>query len=349
MNDLTSPERAHEVLSQIQSYFPNILEALRKAQTLFERVRSFEDVETYLLRGAGLSPNTYRCYLTAVKQLYEFTQGLNPLQVTSGHIERYYDEVSKRVDRNTAALRIRGLKRFFSGVAKLIPGYISPFEVMEEKLRKKLNRVKKGNRTKKALNIGEVKRLLAWLSEDRSVKGLSNYAVVFMLVTSGLRAAELCQLKWGDLELEEGTWTANFIGKGGKEASQELYEPAVMISQFAYRAQFHRDPELEDHLFWSLPAYAGDQVRPMTPHRLWVRITELGDRAKAEGIIKRDINFSPHMFRRTYATCLYRSGMKIKAIQEKTRHASIEVLVKHYIHDEEPAAPYFARMLEGVA
>ena len=39
----------------------------------------------------------------------------------------------------------------------------------------------------------------------------------------------------------------------------------------------------------------------------------------------------------------------IKAIQEKTRHVSIEVLVRHYIHDEESAAPYFQKMLEGMA
>ena len=35
----------------------------------------------------------------------------------------------------------------------------------------------------------------------------------------------------------------------------------------------------------------------------------------------------------------------LKALQEKTRHANIDVLVKHYIHDEEPASPYFERLL----
>ena len=57
------------------------------------------------------------------------------------------------------------------------------------------------------------------------------------------------------------------------------------------------------------------------------------------------MQFSPHLFRRSYATLLYKSGMGLKAIQGKTRHASIEVLVRHYIHDEEPATPYFERML----
>ncbi len=345
MNDLILSGEPAEVLRQVQSYFPNLLEAMRKARTLFERIRSFEDIETYLLRGAGLSPNTYRSYLTAVRQLYDFTAGLNPLQVTPGHIEAFYDHLVKKVDRNTASLRIRGLKRFFACVSKLVPGYISPFEVMEELLVKKLNRSKKGNRTKKALTVAEVKRRLPWLEEDRSVIGLENRAIVYMLVTSGLRAAELVQLHWKDLDLVEGRWTARFIGKGGKEAEQELYTPAVEACRAYFQAQFHRDPAGENALFWTQPSFPGDEPRPLPYHTLWRRIRELGQAARTAEIIARELDFSPHLFRRSYATCLYKSGMGIKAIMEKTRHANIEVLVKHYIHDEEPASPYFERML----
>ena len=346
MNDLILSGEPAEALRQIQSYFPNVLNALRKSRTLFERIQSFEDVETYLLRGAGLSPNTYRSYLTAVKQLYEFTERLNPLQVTPGHIEAFYDSIVERVDRNTACLRIRGLKRFFAGVSRIIPGYISPFEVMEEQLTKKLNRTKKGNRTKKALNKGESRDLLAWLQKDQRVKGQADYDIVLMLLASGLRAAELYQIRWGDLEYEEGgIWTANFVGKGGKETTQEIYAPALNAVREYFRTQFKQDPEKEDYLVYSLPVYPGDQPRPMTTHRLWIRIKQIGEGAREAGIIKRDLNFSPHLFRRSFATLLYKSGMKIKAIQEKTRHANIDVLMKHYSHDEDPAGPYFERLL----
>ncbi len=36
-----------------------------------------------------------------------------------------------------------------------------------------------------------------------------------------------------------------------------------------------------------------------------------------EGIINRDLKFSPHMFRRSYATALYKSGMGIKGSKRK--------------------------------
>jgi len=338
MNDLS-------LTTDLQDCFPTISTGLKKAQKVFDSIHSFEDVERVFLMGAGLSAHTYRSYLTAVKQLYEYTGGLNPLQITPAHIEKFYDHLVKKVDRNTAYLRIRGLKRFFAGIRNVIPFYTSPFEIMSETLNRKMNRTKKGNRTKKALNNTELRLLLSWLSQNRSVKGLENYAIVYMLVTSGLRGSELCQLRWKDLELYEGKWTACFIGKGEKAAEQELYGPAVKACRVYFRKAFKRVPVPEDHLFWTIPAYKGDRERPLAYITLWHRINKIGEVAKEQGVIKRDITFSPHLFRRTYATGLYKSGMGIKAIQEKTRHSSIEVLIKHYIHDEEPAAPYLAKML----
>jgi hypothetical protein len=93
-------------LADMAHNFPTV-EGLRKAQSVFESVKSFEDVERLFLKGAGLSPNTYRPYLQAVKQFYQFTNGLNPLQVRPSDIEAFYDAQVKRIDRNTAYLRIR--------------------------------------------------------------------------------------------------------------------------------------------------------------------------------------------------------------------------------------------------
>jgi site-specific recombinase XerD len=337
MKDLIIPTEFYKA-------FPTIVEGLQRAYRIFESIRSFEDIERVFLKGAGLSANTYRSYLQAVKQLYEFTNGLHPLQVTPAHIEAFYDEIVKRSGRNTAYLRIQGLKRFFAGIRNVIPFYTSPFELMTERLQKKLSRTKKGNRTKKALTSSEVKGLLSWLKKDDSEYGQGNYAIVFMLVSSGLRAEELLQLHWGDIEFSEGRYTATFTGKGGREDEQELYVPAVEVCRTYFKKVFGRQPHPEDALFWTVPAYQGDVRRPLTYHSLWRRIKEIGIRAIHEGIIKRELQFSPHLFRRSYATVLYREGMKVKAIQGKTRHANIETLVKHYIYDDEPATPYLEKV-----
>ncbi|MGA2641195.1 MAG: tyrosine-type recombinase/integrase [Spirochaetia bacterium] len=216
MNELTIPAGMAEC-------FPTIVEGLKMARDIFRSIKSFEDVERLFLKGAGLSPNTYRAYLGAVKQFYVFTKGINPLQVRPGDIESFFDDQVKHIERNTAYLRIRGLKKFFEGVCQVIPIYTSPFEVMSDKLHAKLNKTKKGNATKKALTTDEVKALLGFLRLDITVTGRENYAMVYMLATSGLRASELCQLKWGDLDFASGKWTARFVGKGAKDAEQELF------------------------------------------------------------------------------------------------------------------------------
>ena len=339
MNDLETTYRDR---------YPTLIPGLEKLNRIFNSIKSFEDIERVFLQGAGLSPNTYRSYLEAVRQLYDFTDRKHPLQVLPADIEMFYDHLKKKGDPSTAYIRVQGLKHFFKGVSK-VTGLPSPFEIMPEKLIKKLNATKAGNRTKKALSIDEVRKLITFLSQDDSILGQENYAICYMLTTSGLRAFELCQLRWQDLEYVEGTWTARFIGKGGKFAEQELFSPAVEAARSYFRAQFKRDPVPADHLFWTQESFGGNIARPIEYHILYCRIKRIGKKVAEAGIIRRQLTWSPHLFRRTFATTLYKSGMKLKALAEKTRHSNLEILIKHYVDDAEPTAPYFVKMFgQGV-
>jgi integrase len=217
-----------------------------------------------------------------------FTDGLNPLQVSSAWIELFYDHLVQTVDIRTAHLRICGLKKFFAGIRRVVPFYTSPFETMSASLKRKLRAGKK-KPTVRVLSQKETTVILTWLEKDRSKKGLINAAMIKMLLTSGLRAAELCSLRWGDIEEFDSKLIARFYGKGGEEARQELYDPAVRATRKAFMKLFKREPQTDEFLFYSLPAFPGDPPRLMTPHRLWVRIKEAGEQAKAYGIIKRDI------------------------------------------------------------
>jgi integrase len=69
---------------------------------------------------------------------------------------------------------------------------------MEKPLVKKLSRTSTRG-TKQELSQEGVAALLEYLKRDRSVHGTENEAIVLMLVTSGLRAAELCSLNWADI------------------------------------------------------------------------------------------------------------------------------------------------------
>ena len=324
MNDLTIP-------SSLLSQYPFIATELQKTQGVLSSIHSFEDIERIFLQGQGLSAHTYRSYLTAVKQFYEFTGGLNPLQVTPALIEMFYDYLVKNHSRNTAYLRIYGLKKFFQGVKKVLPFYSSPFEGMNKNLKRKLGRRCQGNRTPKALSEDELRRVLVHLRNDKSLKGLENYALVLFLATSGLRSDEFCQLTWRDLDYREGRWYCYFLGKGGYYSEQEVQLQALGAARSYFQAQFKRDPLPEDHLFYCLESYRGKKLSPLSYQVLRFRIKAVGRDVQANGIIKREMNWSPHLLRRTACTIFYKKTRDIKATQNFSRHAKADTLIKHYV------------------
>ncbi|MBA7493377.1 Tyrosine recombinase XerC [subsurface metagenome] len=343
MNDLIVPVR-------FQDAFPTIAQGLKKAMDLFSAIRSFKDVERYLLKGAGLAQNTYKTYLSAVKGFYEYTGGKHPLQITPGDIEAWYDDLLKTVDRNSACIKVYGLKRFFAGIQEnVLKIYTSPFELMSEKLLKKLGRSKKPKRGK-ALNIAEVNRLLDMLDYDESTIGLENKAMIKLMLGTGLRAAELCNLKWQDVEFDEdeSKYYVSGVGKGDKPFTQEVAIPeAIADVERYFRKHFHRKPRPEDYLFYTVSSHKGNGNKQMNNTVLFLRMRKVGEKARAKGVTTRNISWSPHLMRRTCGTILDKLKMSPVSIQRFLRHSSLQTTAQFYIVDSEPAGPYFEKAFAG--
>ncbi|MBA7628824.1 Tyrosine recombinase XerC [subsurface metagenome] len=340
MNDLIIPIK-------FQDAFPTIAQGLKKAMDLFSKIGSFEDIERHLLKGSGLAQNTYKTYLSAVKGFYEYTHGKHPLQVQPADIESWYDDLLKTVDRNSACVKVYGLKKFFAGIRNILPIYTSPFELMPEKLLKKPSKSKKPQRGK-ALNITEVNRLLEMLELDGSIIGLENLAMIRLMLGTGLRAAELCNLKWQDVEYDEdeGKFFVTGTGKGGKEFYQEVAIPSALPDTERYfKKHFHRKPRPEDYLFYTVASNNSNGERKMNNTVLFLRMRKVGKQARDTGTVTRNIAWSPHLMRRTCGTILDKLKMSPVSIQRFLRHSSLATTAAHYICDTEPAAPYFAKIL----
>ena len=311
----------------------DILKGLRE----IDEISSFGDVERLFLRGVGNSPGTYRVYRNKVKLFYDFVGGLHPVLVKPADIEGFYDRRIQKVDRLTANLDIQALKCFFKGVERVVPLYVSPFKRMPGKLKKKLSRTKQ-NGTKKALNRAEVRRILKFLGQGEGEKDIEDHAIFRFLYATGLRGSEFCSMTWGDLELDEGFWYVNGIGKGEKLFRQEVVDPeAVKVAERYFKKVFKRKPRAEDHVFWTVPAYNGDTRRPLQYHPLYIRIVNIGKAVRAAGVITRDLEFTPHLLRRSIITNLSKAGMRVKALQKFSRHSSVSTLMRFYIDDTEPA------------
>jgi integrase len=342
----------------------------------FSQVESFDDVERLFLRGQGLSKNSYESYLTAVKGMYEHTDGLNPLQWTPADVESFYDALRERVGVNTAYVRMAGLKNFCKTVQAQLPFWESPFDVMGEKLKRKLSTSAAGEK-KQPLYQAELDAVIAYL-EDRSryeagelhrrnvkrsakrkkatrihdtervnVKRLQDRAIVLTLVTTGLRAAELLSLTRDSLEHDTDldAWFLSGIGKGNKPFTIEVDPAAVNAIFEAFRTQFRRDPRPSERLFWTVPNHPDAEPKPMSKATLWVRLRNIGDELKRSGHVRQSLEFSAHLFRRTFATLGVKNGMSVWELKEAGRWSSVETANKHYVSVERRTRQYTQRFV----
>ena len=165
-------------------------------------------------------------------------------------------------------------------------------------------------RLPKSLSHAEVEQILKPLATP-TPSDLCDQAVLELAYASGLRLAELRNLRLEQLHLEAGFVTV--IGKGNKER-------VVPVGKFAVAA-------LNRYLTVARPQL----VRPKTPAAvfltrrgtafahvtMWKHITE---RVRHAGL---DRNVTPHMMRHSFATHLLEHGADLRVIQELLGHSSI--------------------------
>ena len=326
---------------QLQNYFPN--NAIASLMDDLVNVKGWDDFQRRFLMGTGKSKNTYRSYLESCKQFFDFTDGQHPMACgTPEWIESWYD--SLKVDLNTKALRIRGLKYMYTRICERFPFYTSPFEIMTENLKQKLGRSKKDESQKGALTEREYQALLRLLRNDNSLRGVQDYAIIRFGTTSGMRAAELCGLRWENIEkTEAGGYTATFCGKGAKVRTIQMETEAVRAARRAFRARYNRKPAPADLVFHSLPCGRAGKEPGILPATLYNRVQAIAEVAKGAGIIRQNLKVTPHIMRHSCATRLLAAGVPIDVVQKHLGHSNINT-TQTYLHNEMDLTAVFSKI-----
>jgi site-specific recombinase XerD len=144
---------------------------------------------------------------------------------------------------------------------------------------------------------------------------LRDDAVLELLYGSGLRVAELCGLRPGDLDLDRRLVTV--WGKGSKQRQVPLSAPAAeALGSWIEggRAHLANDRTPPDALLLNR---LGRRLGPRDVRRI------LDRRAAAPT--------NPHALRHTYATHLLDGGADLRAVQELLGHADLST-TQHYTH-----------------
>jgi integrase/recombinase XerD len=140
---------------------------------------------------------------------------------------------------------------------------------------------------------------------------LCDQAILELAYASGLRLAELRNIRLEQLQLDAGF--VNVIGKGNKERVVPLGSKAIAALQHYLEAGRSRLVTRRS------PAnvFLTKRGTPFSAVTLWLRVKK---RVRYAGIAR---NVTPHMLRHSFATHLLEHGADLRVIQELLGHASI--------------------------
>jgi integrase/recombinase XerD len=143
--------------------------------------------------------------------------------------------------------------------------------------------------------------------------------IILLLLSTGIRASELCDIRFRDVDLSQRTITVAGKGRGqGKKQRIVHFGKSTGRALWRYLSPRLKTLKPDDILFTVGPDEA---PRPMTRDVLWKLIHRIGERAGVEA--------NPHKFRHTFATNYLRNGGDLLTLQALLGHTSLE-MVKRY-------------------
>jgi integrase/recombinase XerD len=276
-----------------------------------------EDFLQYLRHERGQAEHTQKTYAALLGKFVAWAgkQGLTDWkQVELKHLMAFLrqererpladepKESTKRLSSESVYLEIAALRAFyrFAETEKLLPANVA----------ENLSLPRRWKRLPRALTHDEITKLLV-PEVPETPDTLSNQAILELAYASGLRLAELRNLRLEQLHLEAGF--INVIGKGNKERVVPVGRQAVeALNRYldVGRPQLVT-PRSPANVFLTR------RGTPFASVTLWLHIKNRVRRAGAER------NITPHMLRHSFATHLLEHGADLRVIQELLGHASI--------------------------
>lgn len=255
----------------------------------------------------GLSEHTVRAYAGDVSSLFEHAARMqcdDVSDITIGVLRSWLARLhSAGSSRATLARRASSARVFTAwatrdGLLASDPGVL----LASPKGRRSLPEV---------LRVDEAAAVMRAAGDDTSPRGLRNAAIVELLYATGARVSELCGLDVDDLNT--GRRTVRLLGKGAKERTVPLGEPAA-AALGSWLARGRPRFVTADSGPALLLGARGGRIDPRTARQI------VHDRLKAvDGVA----DLGPHGLRHTAATHLLEGGADLRSVQELLGHATL--------------------------
>lgn len=269
-----------------------------------------------------LGKETKRAYVQAIKEFF----GKDLCNITIEDMQAVTPEMANKyamnllnngLKRTSINRKLAALHSFYKFLCRRSVGIMTynPFDSDEGCIRFK--NAQKNYIAKRALVTDEVKTMFDLAKMDNSIIGVRDLLVLELLATTGMRRAEVCEIKIGDIQLTQGVYAINIVGKGNKEriivASNEVM--GIINKYMNMRGITFKDKDEYLLVSHANRKSGSGKVSTNMIYRIVKHYAELAD-------IDPD-TISPHTLRHTFATQCIGMGTPIQDVQQLMGHASI--------------------------
>lgn len=269
-----------------------------------------------------LGKETKRAYVQAIKEFF----GKDLCNITIEDMQAVTPEMANKyamnllnngLKRTSINRKLSALHSFYKFLCRRSIGIMTynPFDSDEGCIRFK--NAQKNYIAKRALVTDEVKTMFDLAKMDNSIIGVRDLLVLELLATTGMRRAEICEIKIGDIQLTQGVYAINIVGKGNKErvivASNEVM--GIINKYMNMRGITMKDKDEYLLVSHANRKSGSGKVSTNMIYRIVKHYAELAD-------INPD-TISPHTLRHTFATQCIGMGTPIQDVQQLMGHASI--------------------------
>lgn len=269
-------------------------------------MKEINEFAKYLKNVRNLSDSTISAYSSDLREFCAIMGFEGEVkEITLREVETVYIE-KLVVSGNCAASRSRkisSVRVFYKWAVKNGIVKNNPVEDIE------LPKIEK--KTVKAMSFNDVENVIEEAKNDSHENSFRDLAVVSLMFSTGIRRAELTEIKLKDLNIEEGVMIVH--GKGSKDRMAYFNDTtrAIMSEYINVHRKFYKTHEKSDYLFVS---ERGSKLCLSTVNRIVNRYLELA------GI--KNKGFTVHSTRKAFATAVYENTGDIFAVQHLLGHSS---------------------------
>lgn len=275
-----------------------------------------------------LSPETKRAYTQAIqeffgKKLSEITV-IDMQSVTPDHANQYALALeNKGLTHATINRKLAALHSFYQFLCRRTVAIMNynPFSTDEGSIRFK--NAQKDYSDKKALTPEEVKKVFDAARQDESISGVRDLLILELLATTGMRRAEICDIKIGDIQDTAGKYIAEIKGKGNKS---RIIVFSKGVTKVLKQYMEMREITLANKDEYLLVSHANRKsASGKVSTNMIYRVVKhyCGLAGIDESLV------SPHCLRHGYATNCIEMGMNITDVKDLMGHSSIHTTARY--------------------